>query len=492
MRTIPSVISVSTSGKSNKSSVDRELERNRLAEGFTRRYRQYCLALLSVLLPFVTTSAQCVSRPRLEFAYGSLEGALIPEYKPFKNIDKLSLWVKTVDKKTTFSVVADPDDPSYGINVKSGTFHLGHIPLRNNLIVIAKAQLKDGSTFTGAANVPSNHGAECQRLEEVPPSPNLQVSPKSPQDVPLQQHSLMQQQRVMIELVSIPVIPKSSKYDSPQSPESSVEVTISLEGAGKALTNAAVLFQSAEQLDGEFAKAEGKNTSRTIPVQPGHTYYIEVIAENFEPALYILTALAKEKEVIATPTSAESDTHCDGVHPHKDPCRARVQLGKAKISLRPEPNRMPGPSAGESVSRSSDFPAEYAEILPLPGWRSPDTLALLLPGVTDRPVAVGAQVPGVAPGIGTAGQFSINGMRGRDNSFMNDGSDNNDEDIGVRRQGLISAFPQPIESLSEFRVVTASANATYSRAIGGFLDGRSRSGTNHFHGSLWGFATEKH
>ena len=39
----------------------------------------------------------------------------------------------------------------------------------------------------------------------------------------------------------------------------------------------------------------------------------------------------------------------------------------------------------------------------------------------------------------------MNGLRSRANNFTVDASDNNDEDIGVRRQGFFTLVPQPIE-----------------------------------------------
>jgi hypothetical protein len=40
-------------------------------------------------------------------------------------------------------------------------------------------------------------------------------------------------------------------------------------------------------------------------------------------------------------------------------------------------------------------------------------------------------------------------MRARSNNFTVDGSDNNDEDVGVRRQGFTALVPQSIESVRE-------------------------------------------
>lgn len=128
--------------------------------------------------------------------------------------------------------------------------------------------------------------------------------------------------------------------------------------------------------------------------------------------------------------------------------------------------------------------------LPLGGTtltRTFDELALLLPGVAPPPQTLGIVAgPGVGAGVGSAGQFSVNGMRSRANNFTVDGSDNNDEDIGVRRQGFFALVPQSTESIKEFRVTSLLAPAQYGRNFGGQINAVSKSGGNGFHGSVFG------
>src|SRR5262249_10296423 len=108
--------------------------------------------------------------------------------------------------------------------------------------------------------------------------------------------------------------------------------------------------------------------------------------------------------------------------------------------------------------RSGSFSEEEITALPLGATtfvRTFDELALLLPGVAPPPQTIGNIAgPGVGPGVGSAGQFSVNGLRSRGNNFTVDGSDNNDEDIGVRRQGFVALIPQPIDSVQEYQVIT--------------------------------------
>ena len=134
--------------------------------------------------------------------------------------------------------------------------------------------------------------------------------------------------------------------------------------------------------------------------------------------------------------------------------------------------------------------------LPLGGvtlTRSFDELALLTPGVALAPQSIGNGTgPGVGAGVGTSGQFAVNGLRSRANNFLVDGSDNNDEDIGVRRQGFFSLVPQSIESIKEFQIITALAPAAFGRNLGATVNAISKSGGNGWHGSAQGFLNTSH
>lgn len=139
--------------------------------------------------------------------------------------------------------------------------------------------------------------------------------------------------------------------------------------------------------------------------------------------------------------------------------------------------------------RSGSFSEDELSALPLisNSSRSFDELALLLPGVLPPPQTLGSVAgPGVGPGVGSAGQFAVNGLRSRGNNFTVDGSDNNDEDIGVRRQGFVTLTPQPIESVQEYQVITLLAPAQFGRNIGGQVNAVSKSGGNETHATLYG------
>jgi hypothetical protein len=141
--------------------------------------------------------------------------------------------------------------------------------------------------------------------------------------------------------------------------------------------------------------------------------------------------------------------------------------------------------------RGGAFRDKEVSTLPLGGTtlvRTFDELALLLPGVALPPQTQGSIAgPGVGAGVGSAGQFSVNGLRSRANNFTVDGSDNNDEDIGVRRQGFLELVPQPVESIQEYQITTLLAPAQYGRNIGAQVNANSKSGGSDIHGVVYGF-----
>src|SRR5262249_50433299 len=158
-------------------------------------------------------------------------------------------------------------------------------------------------------------------------------------------------------------------------------------------------------------------------------------------------------------------------------------LGVEDTDIRATINRVDG-------RRSGSFSEEEVITLPLPthSGRTVDDLALLLPGIAPPPQTLGSVAgPGVGAGVGSAGQFAVNGLRSRANNFTVDGSDNNDEDIGVRRQGFVDLIAQPIESIKEYQVISLLAPAQFGRNLGAQVNVVSKSGGNQVHGAGYGF-----
>jgi hypothetical protein len=152
----------------------------------------------------------------------------------------------------------------------------------------------------------------------------------------------------------------------------------------------------------------------------------------------------------------------------------------------PEP-----PQISIDPARRSVYSPEELSGLPFPRGRSFDSFALLAPGVAPPPETAGTPGPGIAPGVGTAGQFSANGLRSRANNFSLDGSDNNDEETGVRRQGVLFVGPQSVETIREMQVLTALPDARFGRNLGAQVNAQSHTGGAEFHGVLYGFLSDR-
>ncbi|MFZ4795780.1 MAG: carboxypeptidase regulatory-like domain-containing protein, partial [Blastocatellia bacterium] len=163
----------------------------------------------------------------------------------------------------------------------------------------------------------------------------------------------------------------------------------------------------------------------------------------------------------------------------------------------PPPPSPPPPFSGEDsagrltslldATRRSNADERQISLLPLGNIRSFDDLATIAAGVAPPPEVKGIAGPGLGSGIGTPGQFSVNGMRARSNNFTVDGSDNNDEDVGVRRQGFVVLTPQSIESIREIQIVSHLWDAEHGRSIGSQVNAVTKSGTNQVHGTVYDF-----
>jgi len=114
--------------------------------------------------------------------------------------------------------------------------------------------------------------------------------------------------------------------------------------------------------------------------------------------------------------------------------------------------------------------------LPLDG-RHFTQLGILQPGVV--PLTPGLKAAGSTLRDGQA--YAVNGQRPESNNFLIDGANNfNSVDAGF-------VLEPPVDAISEFRILTNSANAEFGHSAGSTTNIITRSGTNSFHGALWEF-----
>jgi hypothetical protein len=132
----------------------------------------------------------------------------------------------------------------------------------------------------------------------------------------------------------------------------------------------------------------------------------------------------------------------------------------------------------ESTSTSLGKTVGEREVLDLPlNGRHFTQLGLLQPGVV--PITPGLVEAGGTLREGQA--YAINGQRPESNNFLIDGADNfNTVDGGF-------VLEPPVDAISEFRILTHTANPEFGHSTGSTTNIITRSGTNGFHGSAWEF-----
>lgn len=116
--------------------------------------------------------------------------------------------------------------------------------------------------------------------------------------------------------------------------------------------------------------------------------------------------------------------------------------------------------------------------LPLNGRQFLD-IALVAPGVAPPNInstQLFAETSAV-PGVG----LSVGSQRNLSNSFIVDGLSSNDDAAGL------TGMTYGVDAIEQFQVVTSGGQAELGRALGGYVNVVTRSGTNTTRGTLYGF-----
>jgi len=113
-----------------------------------------------------------------------------------------------------------------------------------------------------------------------------------------------------------------------------------------------------------------------------------------------------------------------------------------------------------------ETPLSTSSLVPA-GSRNQARYALLAPAV--------ARVPG-------QNETSANGHRGRDNNFLADGIENNDNTT------TLAGIFIPPEAIRELQVQVAPFSAEFGHSMGAQINVTTRSGSNAVHGELWDFS----
>ncbi len=110
-----------------------------------------------------------------------------------------------------------------------------------------------------------------------------------------------------------------------------------------------------------------------------------------------------------------------------------------------------------------------------------------LPSINRNYIGFIGLLPGIVPNISTesfgSDSINVNGQDARNNNYLLDGANNNDDAIGQRAG---TQARTPLESIQEFQVITNQFDAEFGRTTGAVINAVTKQGTNRFRGS--GFA----
>ncbi len=106
-------------------------------------------------------------------------------------------------------------------------------------------------------------------------------------------------------------------------------------------------------------------------------------------------------------------------------------------------------------------------------------LALLVPGVSPTNVSSTQLFPetSAVPGV----SLSVGSQRNLSNNFIVDGLSANDDAAGL------SGITYGVDAVEQFQVVTSGAQAELGRALGGYVNVVTKSGTNVLHGTIYDY-----
>ena len=126
--------------------------------------------------------------------------------------------------------------------------------------------------------------------------------------------------------------------------------------------------------------------------------------------------------------------------------------------------------------------------LPLNGrdWAS---LAILQAGVTGIRSQLGTTGSTNRGNRGFGNQLTTDGHRPTENTYRINGINVNDYTNGA--PGSVASYQLGVDAIQEFSVLTTNYSAEYGRTSGSIVNAVLKSGTNAFHGDLYGFLRDK-
>ena len=142
------------------------------------------------------------------------------------------------------------------------------------------------------------------------------------------------------------------------------------------------------------------------------------------------------------------------------------------------------PSQTVNVEAASELAeTQNSSLAQVIGHKYIDNLPLLI-GSANSLVSLSPGVVLIDPGQGAENYpvFSIAGGRERNQFFELDGGSIGNA-VGLTRSQQVASLP--LDALEEFRIVSNNYAAEYGHSTGGVVQLTTRSGTNHYHGSVF-------
>ena len=198
----------------------------------------------------------------------------------------------------------------------------------------------------------------------------------------------------------------------------------------------------------------GDDGTYQIPLLPPGVYRVEVVREGFEKAIANQLELTIGQSVVYD------------VHLVLGSVSDVMQVTEAAPLIEGEKTQQANTLAASTIGNLPNLTRNFTDsVFTLPGVSNSDSPRLQNPGFT---------------GFLTSG-FSVGGSNGRTNLVTFDGGEN-DYGSGQLRTPNVS-----VESVQEFQVNRNSFNAEFGFTAGTAVNVVTKSGTNQYHGSLYGF-----
>ncbi len=229
---------------------------------------------------------------------------------------------------------------------------------------------------------------------------------------------------------------------------------------GGAIPGASIHVVNQETLKARDATSDGLG-GYIVPSLPAGRYQVVVDANGFDRRLSeIITLVAGQNFVF------------------------NVQMSVGSVQTNVEVNAGVGTTTVETdtASISTSLGQEEVTGYGLNG-RNFSQLITMAPGVSNQTGQDEAKV-----GVAGSAKFSVNGGRVEYNTFQVDGSDVLNTSINASRgQGEPLIVYPSIDAIQEMKVLTADYSALYGKSASGSVLVTTKSGTDRFHGNVYGF-----